>query len=800
MATNDSGSVGASGEQRQASPASGGGRQAGADAESQRGVETVSGPGAESALPERFGPYRVQKKLGGGGMGTVYLVENTQLQREEALKVPHFGAGDDAARQRFLQEARAAAKLESHPNLCPVYHVDELDGICFLTMRYLKGRLLSEYAGQPQPPRKAVEIATKLAQALTFAHGKNVIHRDLKPNNIMMVAGVGPVVMDFGLAKQIRQQDQKLTQAGTMLGTPAYMPPEQVKGELEQMGPASDVYSLGVILFELLTGRLPFEGGAAEVFGKILYTEAPKPSSLQPGLSPMLDVICGKAMAKAPQERYSSMKAFAGALIEYLRSIPPTEGAGNLVPQKASPADVFQAATVAPSKPPPPPPPPAARSFPVATPREVPPAGANPVIPEVTLVAPADQKKGGGPSGFLIGCAVAALLLLVLGGVGGVAALVYSLGGSTSDTKVASAKGTPSVPAAQKDPVLGIGPATPVSMTGHNENGVCGSLLFTPDGKQALSECHGAIHLWDLQLHRQADRWDWGPNSRGGAGVITVSPDGGLLAAVPAPVLSAGAAAAKKALVLFDWKDPKTHKAIDPPVPLETGTTAVGFSPDGSLLAVSEIEGPKGNRVRLVEVATRKENKDIPSGAPLLSLAFAPNGKFLATGSGNPRRGQGETKIRLWNLADASQKREFAGHTAPVTHVAFAADGKRLFSASLQDGTLRAWSNDDDKEAGKELQKIETGKAPAQMTCATFWPGGRALTGHADGSVALWDLEAGQKVEGLPLEKPDPKRPGGFGRPTGVTAVALSPDGHHGLAALPNGLVYLFRLPPPKHP
>jgi serine/threonine protein kinase/WD40 repeat protein len=801
MATNDSGSAGASGDQRQVSSANGGGSQVGAGAESQRGVETVSGAGAESALPERFGPYRVQKKLGGGGMGTVYLVENTQLQREEALKVPHFG-GDDAARQRFLQEAQAAAKLDSHPNLCPVYHVGVEDGVYFLTMRYLKGRLLSEYTGKPQPPRKAVEIATKLAQALTFAHSKHVIHRDLKPNNIMMVGGIGPVVMDFGLAKQIRQQDQKLTQAGTMLGTPAYMPPEQIRGELEQMGPASDIYSLGVILYELLTGRLPFEGAMAEVFGKVLYTEAPLPSSLQPGLGPMLDIICGKAMAKAPQDRYSSMKAFAGALIEYLRSTPVTEGGGNLAPLKASPADVFQAATVPPSKAPPAPPSPAARNLPVATPVEVPPAGANQPIPEVTLVAPADKKKAGGPSLLLIGCAVAAVLLLVLGGLGGVAALVYSLGGSTSDTKVGSAKAAPSVPAALKDPVLGTGPAAPVSMTGHNENGVCGSLLFTPDGKQALSECYGSIYVWDLQLHRRADVWEWGAATKGSAGIITFAPDGGLLAAVPVPSLAGGGLPGGKkghALVLFDWKDPKTHKAIDPPLPLDTGTTAVSFSPESSLLAVSEIEGPKGNRVRILEVATRKENKDIPSGAPLLSLAFSPNGQFLATGSGNPRSGRGETKIRLWNLADASQKREFDGHTASVTQVAFAADGKRLFSASVQDGTLRVWSNDDDKEAGKELHKIETGKAPAQMTCATFWPGGRALTGHADGSVVLWDLETGQKVEGVPLEKPDPKKTG-FGRATGVTAVALSPDGHHGLAALGNSLVYLFRLPPPKRP
>ena len=292
------------------------------------------------------------KKLGGGGMGTVYLVENTELEREEALKVPHFGDGDDPQlRERFLREAKSAAKLD-HPNLCPVHDAGVLDGIYYLTMRFLKGKLLTDYTGKPQPARKAVEIVTKLAQALEAAHGKGVIHRDLKPSNVMMVAGVGPVVMDFGLAKQVRQPDQKLTQAGAMLGTPAYMPPEQVNGELERMGPASDVYSLGVILYELLTGRLPFEGTTAAIFGQILYTEPPLPSALVPGLNPALDGICRKAMAKASTERYPSMKAFAAALMDFLRSTPATAGAGNLVPTAGDKAAIFQTPTVAPGPPP----------------------------------------------------------------------------------------------------------------------------------------------------------------------------------------------------------------------------------------------------------------------------------------------------------------------------------------------------------------------------------------------------------------------------------------------------------------
>jgi serine/threonine protein kinase len=303
---------------------------------------------APTELPPQFGRYRVKKKLGGGGMGTVYLVENTELEREEALKVPHFSDGDDRqVRERFLREAKSAARLD-HPNLCPIYVAGVQEGTYYLTMRFLKGRLLSDYSGKPQPQRKVVEIVTKLAQALEAAHGQGVIHRDLKPSNIMMVGGQGPVVMDFGLAKQVRQQDQTLTQAGAALGTPAYMPPEQVNGDLERMGPASDVYSLGVILYELLTGRLPFEGTMAAIYGQILYAEPPSPSALVTGLNPALDAICQKAMAKASTDRYPSMKAFAGALTEFLRSIPATAGAGSLVPNTADKAGVFQASTVAP--------------------------------------------------------------------------------------------------------------------------------------------------------------------------------------------------------------------------------------------------------------------------------------------------------------------------------------------------------------------------------------------------------------------------------------------------------------------
>ena len=296
---------------------------------------TVAPHGAADDMPKRLGRYVFKKKLGAGGMGAVYLVENTELQREEALKLPHFDSSSDSSmRERFLREARAAAKLDN-PNLCPIYDAGVIDGVYFLTMRLLPGKPLADFTGRPQPPRDALKIVIKLAGALEHAHRKGVIHRDLKPSNIMMCPGTGPTVMDFGLAKQTLQRDLKLTQTGMTMGTPSYMPPEQVKGELDQIGPASDVYSLGVILFELLTGQVPFTGAMAEVMAKVLFSESPLPSQFRPGLDPALDAACARAMAKQPRDRFASMKEFGGALFELLNATPRKEESGAAAPPAA---------------------------------------------------------------------------------------------------------------------------------------------------------------------------------------------------------------------------------------------------------------------------------------------------------------------------------------------------------------------------------------------------------------------------------------------------------------------------------
>ena len=276
-------------------------------------------------LPERFGRYQILRELGRGAMGTVYLAHDSRLDRPVALKVPQFTAADGPEiRQRFLGEARAAATIE-HPNICPLYDVGEVNGTPYLTMAYVPGLSLAQLleALAPLPERQAAALVRQLAAALQAAHERGIIHRDLKPSNIMINQRGEPVVLDFGLARRLRQDGARLTRTGQPLGTPAYMSPEQVTGAVQAMGPGCDIYALGVILYQLLTGRLPFAGSMAEVLGQIVAQPPEPPSKHRPGLDPRLEAVCLKALSKKVADRYASMHELGAALADYLRCEPP---------------------------------------------------------------------------------------------------------------------------------------------------------------------------------------------------------------------------------------------------------------------------------------------------------------------------------------------------------------------------------------------------------------------------------------------------------------------------------------------
>ncbi len=277
-------------------------------------------PATPTNLPEQFGRYRIMKQLGQGGMGAVYLAHDTKLDRQVALKVPFFTPADGPqAVQRFEREARAAATLD-HPNLCPIHDVGEIDGIHYLTMPYIQGKTLADALSKDQTftEAQAAAVTRKLALALQEAHDKGIIHRDLKPGNIMINRRREMIIMDFGLARMVGG-DEALTRTGNVLGTALYMAPEQAAGDVASIGPACDVYSLGVILHELLTGRRPFEGPWSLVIGLKNVKDPDPPSQYRADLSPGIEAICLKAIARDPRQRYETMVEFTEALGSYMK-------------------------------------------------------------------------------------------------------------------------------------------------------------------------------------------------------------------------------------------------------------------------------------------------------------------------------------------------------------------------------------------------------------------------------------------------------------------------------------------------
>jgi formylglycine-generating enzyme required for sulfatase activity len=287
---------------------------------------------ASTAASPLIGRYQVRAKLGSGAFGTVYRAYDPQLDRDVALKILHPEALDSPkAVERFQREARAAAKMH-HPHIVPVHDAGQQGEQYFITSGLIPGRTLASAIPEGGlDPRRAAGLAQQLAEALAYAHKQGVLHRDVKPGNIMLDDQDSLFLMDFGLAGWTKQASARLTRQGGVLGTPAYMAPEQARGDLEQVGPAADLYSAGVVLYEMLTGRVPFDGPIEAVIYNVLHSAPPPPSQLCPGLDQALEGICLKALAKKPGERFADGQEMAAALQAWLRGQgTPTTRADNL--------------------------------------------------------------------------------------------------------------------------------------------------------------------------------------------------------------------------------------------------------------------------------------------------------------------------------------------------------------------------------------------------------------------------------------------------------------------------------------
>ena len=297
-------------------------------------------------LPEQFGRYRILEPIGEGSMGAVYLAHDSELDRQIALKIPRFSDPDcEKEVERFFREARAAATLR-HPNICQVFDIGEIDGHYFIAMEYIKGNPLTAFIKQPkfQPVRKIAATLRKVAKALQEAHDHNLVHRDLKPDNIMIDERGEPTIMDFGLVR-IMDDNDRLTTSGAIVGSPAYMSPEQVDGKAEDVGPHSDIFSLGTITYELLTRRRPFRGSLSTIFDQIANTDPLPPSKLRPDVDHAFEKICQTMMAKQVADRYLSMNALADALAEYIKDPSISAVAGQSATPSATPATPQAAAT-----------------------------------------------------------------------------------------------------------------------------------------------------------------------------------------------------------------------------------------------------------------------------------------------------------------------------------------------------------------------------------------------------------------------------------------------------------------------
>jgi eukaryotic-like serine/threonine-protein kinase len=281
---------------------------------------------AEIDIPDhdwRLGNYHILEEIGRGGMGVIYRARQRHSKRIVALKrVLSYHGDSRQTLERFRHEAEAAASLD-HPNILPIYEVGEAEGLPFFTMKYACGGSLQHAAAALKSnPRECIRLLAKITRAVAYAHSRGILHRDLKPGNVLLDAFGEPLVSDFGLAKWM-DADSDLTRSLAVFGTPGFIAPEQARMSDGQVGPPSDIYSLGAILFHLLTGRPPFLGEhAIAVIRQAAERPAPRLRTLLPEADRDLETICAKCLDREPQARYRSAAALAEDLERWLEGRP----------------------------------------------------------------------------------------------------------------------------------------------------------------------------------------------------------------------------------------------------------------------------------------------------------------------------------------------------------------------------------------------------------------------------------------------------------------------------------------------
>jgi WD40 repeat protein/tRNA A-37 threonylcarbamoyl transferase component Bud32 len=715
--------------------------------------DVASGP--DLAVPG----YEILAELGRGGMGVVYKARQVKANRIVALKMIRSSRlASQEEKVRFQLEAEAVARFR-HPNLVPLYEVGEHDGVPFFSLEFCEGGALDRHLkGASLPSADAAVLVEKLARAMDYAHSRGVVHRDLKPANVLLqskseppsdfgfrISDFEPKVSDFGLAKQL-DADEVRTHSGQVLGTPAYMAPEQAAGGTKFVGPAADVYALGAILYECLTGRPPFQGTDVwETLEQVRSQEPVAPRRLRPDVPRDIETVCLKCLHKDPLRRYPTAAALAEDLRRFWAGEPiearPVRGAERLVmwarrrPTQAALAGLTALTLVLTA------------------------LGAGAVwlwrqAEDQRRAATVQQEKteearkdldtanAGLQAGFdrekaLRGEVERHLYLynvrlahreLLAGAFDSAAALLTACPESSREWEWYYVRKRCPVP----DRILG----------GHGNRIL--AVSFSPDGRRLMSvDESGTATLWDVTTGRQRNVWR---NDRGGWTAAAFSPDGRRVAAAGAGPNGPG----KSQALLRVW-DCDTGAEVVSLSGDEGAFNAVAFSPNGRRLAAAG----EGGTVRLWDAQTWKPLRGFGAFNIAYGMAFSPDGALLAVAGQKPG-------LQVWEVETGTARQQAFEAPDFLLDVVFAPGGDRLVGLDRW-GAVWQW----DLATGRG-REVATGQQPFRRTLA-FRPatGPRPATELAFGrgkSVVLLDLASGaERTVGA--------------HDQAVIAVAFTPDG-----------------------
>jgi WD40 repeat protein len=662
-------------------------------------------PGLREALMSSG--YEVLGELGHGGMGVVYLARNLPLNRPCALKTFWAGGGGPTAAARLLAEAEAVAQLR-HPNVVQIYSVGEVAGVPFLELEFLPGGSLAEPPdGGPRPPVEAARLMEPVARAVGEAHRLGIVHRDLKPANILLTADGEPKVSDFGLARSIGS-DVRLTRTGQLVGTPSYMAPEQVEAGDGDVGPPADVYSMGVILYELLTGHPPFRAATTLQTLELARSREPvPPRRTQPAVPRDLETICLKCLHKDPGRRYHGAEALADDLGRFLRDQPiharPTgtaERAWKWARRHPGVAALSAALMLT-----------STLAFVLVSWQwrraEVQAAAEAQGLAEAR-VARREAALGQAELAMDHGRA-----LCERGEIGqGMVWLARSLRLS-ADARDDALERADRVNLADWSARLSL-PLARLQLPAPARG-----LAFRQDGRAliALGD-DGTLHSWDTGTWREA-----GPPFSAGA----PNAGGGLVG----PLAFSPSREGSGTLVVFDgngrglfWdavRRSRTEPTLTPPEP--TAVRDLAFAKGGRRLVTCGADGS----LRWWDAATGKPawGHCLKTGGGTSALAVSPDGRALVAGSD-------DGGVVLWDLAEGRVIGPTLPHGAAVRKVAFLGDGRRIVVAT-RDGDVRVW----------DLATLRVSALPpegeAVTSLAVSPDGDRFATGTEGGTVRLWD-------------------------------------------------------------